>query len=73
MIFLRKVDHFLRIVTDFKVGLCEILADPYLNIDAGTMSPIEHGEVYVLDDGGEVLYTFTKLLCFFLKEMSLKN
>merc|ERR1719335_1378938 len=28
--------------------------DPYLNIDAGTMSPFEHGEVYVLDDGGEV-------------------
>lgn len=31
-----------------------ILADPYLNIDAGTMSPREHGEVFVLDDGGEV-------------------
>lgn len=28
--------------------------DPYLNIDAGTMSPYEHGEVYVVDDGGEV-------------------
>lgn len=27
--------------------------DPYLNIDAGTMSPIEHGEVFVLDDGSE--------------------
>eukprot|EP00536_Pseudo-nitzschia_multiseries_P017699 jgi/Psemu1/226153/e_gw1.1737.11.1 len=27
--------------------------DPYLNVDAGTMSPGEHGEVYVLDDGGE--------------------
>jgi len=31
-----------------------IKIDPYLNIDAGTMSPYEHGEVYVLDDGGEV-------------------
>ncbi len=30
------------------------LADPYLNTDAGTMSPFEHGEVFVLDDGGEV-------------------
>ena len=29
-------------------------SDPYLNIDAGTMSPFEHGEVFVLDDGGEV-------------------
>merc|ERR1719498_1794817 len=28
--------------------------DPYLNVDAGTMSPFEHGEVYVLEDGGEV-------------------
>lgn len=27
--------------------------DPYLNIDPGTMSPIQHGEVYVLDDGAE--------------------
>ena len=31
-----------------------IKIDPYVNIDAGTMSPIEHGEVFVLDDGGEV-------------------
>lgn len=27
--------------------------DPYLNIDPGTMSPLQHGEVYVTDDGGE--------------------
>jgi len=27
--------------------------DPYLNVDAGTMSPFEHGEVFVLEDGGE--------------------
>jgi CTP synthase len=27
--------------------------DPYLNVDPGTMSPYEHGEVYVLDDGAE--------------------
>ncbi|MBT4058775.1 MAG: CTP synthase (glutamine hydrolyzing) [Euryarchaeota archaeon] len=31
-----------------------IKIDPYLNSDAGTMSPFEHGEVFVLDDGGEV-------------------
>ena len=31
-----------------------IKIDPYLNIDAGTISPIDHGEVFVLDDGGEV-------------------
>ncbi|VEU75252.1 CTP synthetase [Mycoplasmopsis maculosa] len=27
--------------------------DPYLNIDPGVMSPVEHGEVYVTSDGGE--------------------
>uniref|UniRef100_A0A6N2MGY2 CTP synthase n=1 Tax=Salix viminalis TaxID=40686 RepID=A0A6N2MGY2_SALVM len=32
-----------------------IKIDPYLNTDAGTMSPFEHGEVYVLDDGGEAV------------------
>lgn len=30
-----------------------IKIDPYINTDAGTMSPFEHGEVFVLDDGGE--------------------
>jgi CTP synthase len=30
-----------------------IKIDPYLNVDAGTMSPFEHGEVFVLNDGGE--------------------
>ena len=27
--------------------------DPYLNVDAGTMSPYQHGEVFVTDDGAE--------------------
>jgi CTP synthase len=35
----------------FRVTAIKI--DPYINIDAGTMSPFEHGEVFVLDDGGE--------------------
>jgi CTP synthase len=35
------------VVTSIKI-------DPYLNVDAGTMSPFEHGEVFVLADGGEV-------------------
>jgi len=36
-------------------GLSVILQkfDPYLNVDPGTMSPYQHGEVYVLDDGAE--------------------
>ncbi|MFA5771546.1 MAG: CTP synthase (glutamine hydrolyzing) [Thermoplasmata archaeon] len=35
-----------------KVTMIKI--DPYLNCDAGTMNPYQHGEVFVLDDGGEV-------------------
>ncbi len=35
----------------YTVGL--IKADPYLNVDAGTMNPTEHGEVFVLDSGLE--------------------
>ena len=35
-------------------NITSIKIDPYLNVDAGTMSPFEHGEVYVLDDGAEV-------------------
>ena len=35
----------------FKVSPLKM--DPYLNVDAGTMNPIEHGEVFVLDDGIE--------------------
>ncbi|MBT3903700.1 CTP synthetase, partial [bacterium] len=31
-----------------------VKCDGYLNTDPGTMNPIEHGEVFVLDDGGEV-------------------
>src|SRR4030042_2367826 len=35
----------------FRVTVMKI--DPYLNVDAGTMNPTEHGEVFVLDDGLE--------------------
>lgn len=36
----------------FSVSAVKI--DPYLNVDAGTMNPYQHGEVFVMDDGGEV-------------------
>ena len=38
-------------LTGFTVTCCKI--DPYLNVDAGTMNPTEHGEVFVLDEGME--------------------
>jgi len=49
-------------VTASSIGVCmkmlgarvtAVKIDPYLNVDAGTMSPLEHGECFVLDDGGE--------------------
>ncbi len=36
---------------DFKVALMKL--DPYVNVDPGTMSPYQHGEVFVTDDGAE--------------------
>ena len=42
------------ILKQCNVPVTSIKIDPYINIDAGTFSPYEHGEVYVLDDGGEV-------------------
>ena len=36
------------------LSVTAIKIDPYLNVDAGTMNPFEHGEVFVLEDGGEV-------------------
>ncbi len=36
-----------------KLKVAMIKLDPYLNVDAGTMSPFQHGEVYVTQDGAE--------------------
>ncbi len=38
-------------IRGYSVRLCKL--DPYLNVDPGTMSPFQHGEVFVTDDGAE--------------------
>ncbi|MFT4945809.1 MAG: CTP synthase [Natronomonas sp.] len=43
-----------RLLTNAGFDVTAVKIDPYLNVDAGTMNPFEHGEVYVLKDGGEV-------------------
>ncbi len=43
-----------RILKNKGFNVTAIKIDPYINIDAGTMSPYQHGEVFVLKDGGEV-------------------
>ena len=40
----------------FKVRIRKL--DPYLNVDPGTMSPFQHGEVFVTDDGAETEFRF---------------
>jgi CTP synthase len=35
------------------VSVCILKLDPYINVDPGTMSPYQHGEVFVTDDGAE--------------------
>lgn len=42
-----------RILKDYGFNVTAVKIDPYLNIDAGTMNPTEHGEVFVTDDGME--------------------
>ena len=34
-------------------GVSIMKCDPYINVDPGTMSPLQHGEVYVTEDGAE--------------------
>ena len=42
-----------RILKDYGFKATAVKIDPYLNVDAGTMNPTEHGEVFVTDDGLE--------------------
>ncbi len=43
-----------KIVKNYGYRVTAIKIDPYINYDAGTLRPTEHGEVWVTDDGGEI-------------------
>ena len=43
-----------KILKEYGYKVTAIKIDPYLNYDAGTLRPTEHGEVWVTDDGGEI-------------------
>ncbi len=43
-----------RLLQSKGLSVVPVKIDPYMNVDAGTMNPVEHGEVFVLDDGSEV-------------------
>ncbi|MEM4041034.1 MAG: CTP synthase, partial [Ignisphaera sp.] len=50
-----------------------IKIDPYINVDAGTMNPYAHGEVFVTDDGGETDLDIGHYERFLGKNLSKKN
>ena len=43
-----------KILKEYGFSVSAIKIDPYINCDAGTMRPTEHGEVWVTEDGGEI-------------------
>jgi len=43
-----------KILKEYGFSVTAIKIDPYINCDAGTLRPTEHGEVWVTDDGGEI-------------------
>src|SRR5210317_516307 len=43
-----------RILKEYGFSVTAVKIDPYINCDAGTMRPTEHGEVWVTEDGGEI-------------------
>ncbi len=55
----------------YKVSIVKI--DPYINIDAGTMRPTEHGEVWVTEDGGETDQDLGNYERFTDREVSKRN
>ena len=43
-----------KILQEYGYSVTAVKIDPYINYDAGTLRPTEHGEVWVTDDGGEI-------------------
>jgi len=55
-----------RILQEYGFSVTAVKIDPYINFDAGTLRPTEHGEVWVTDDGGEIdqdLGNYERFLC----------
>lgn len=62
-----------RILASRGKKVTSIKIDPYINIDAGTMDPIEHGEIFVLDDGDETDQDIGNYERFLNKNLSTSN
>ncbi len=54
-------------------GVTAVKIDPYVNVDAGTMNPVEHGEVFVTKDGSECDQDIGNYERFLGRELTKKN
>ncbi len=62
-----------NILESYGYSITIIKLDPYLNVDPGTMSPLQHGEVFVTDDGAETDLDLGHYERFTSAKMSQKN
>jgi CTP synthase len=62
-----------RILKEYGFKTTAIKIDPYINVDAGTLRPTEHGEVWVTDDGGEIDQDLGNYERFLGETLSKKN
>lgn len=62
-----------KILQEYGFTVTAIKIDPYINYDAGTLRPTEHGEVWVTDDGGEIDQDLGNYERFFGIDLSRRN
>ena len=62
-----------RILKSRGYEVSAVKIDPYVNVDAGTMNPVEHGEVFVTKDGGECDQDIGNYERFLNREFTKKN
>src|SRR3989344_6588949 len=62
-----------RVLKDYGFSVTCMKIDPYLNVDAGTMNPIVHGEVFVTDDGTEADQDLGNYERFLESDMTQRN
>lgn len=62
-----------KILQEYGFKTTAIKIDPYINYDAGTLRPTEHGEVWVTDDGGEIDQNLGNYERFLRMELSKRN
>jgi CTP synthase len=62
-----------KIIENYGYSTTAIKIDPYINYDAGTLRPTEHGEVWVTDDGGEIDQDLGNYERFLSKDIPKRN